>query len=247
MGFGNLSPRGKPLGAELQFGDVLRVSMLALAIVVGALVAARILGSDAAPESRRLQWILVAAAEAFGLLSAIYFVFVRGRGMRFAELGYVAAEPRMAMAGVAAGFVALPLAYAIFFLIRPIFGSETNVDVRRVMGGGDIGLIQAGTILLYVGFLVPIAEELFFRGILFRWLRQHFSFWPAALISSAIFGAAHFRAETMIIVGMLGVAMAWLYERSGSLVPAILMHQTYNSLTMMMTFAFIWSRGAGQG
>ncbi len=222
---------------------MLRASLLAIAFI-GTAILILSLVAGASTEARRLQLIMMAAAEAFGLLGAIYLVFIRSRRMSFSDLGYIVTEPRFALAGIAAGFGALPLAYAAFFLLQSIFGSDTNPDLQQIFGSAKLSAVQAGTILIYLGFLIPIAEELFFRGIVFRWLRQRWSFWPAAVVSSAIFGAAHVRIETSIIVGLLGILMAWLFERSKSLVPAILLHQTYNSLNLAVAFAFLWSHGA---
>ena len=101
--------------------------------------------------------------------------------------------------------------------------------------------------LLYGGFLVPLSEELLFRGLLFRWLRQRLDFWPAALISAAAFGLAHIRFDQMVVAGLLGLPLAWLYERSRSLAPAILMHQVYNSLVLMLTFAVVWLPAGREG
>src|SRR5262249_810056 len=107
--------------------------------------------------------------------------------------------------------------------------------------------IHAAAVLLYGGFLVPLIEELVFRGLLFRWLRQRFDFWPAAFISAATFGAAHIRIDQILIAGLLGLPFAWLYEKSRSLAPAMLMHQTYNSLVLMLTFAVVWLPPGSEG
>ena len=132
-------------------------------------------------------------------------------------------------------------------LLRPVFDQQSGVNLQQLFGGSDFTLIHAATILLYGGFLIPLAEEMIFRGLIFRWLRQRFDFWPAAFISAAAFGAAHIRPDQVIIAGLLGLALAWLYEKSRSLAPAILMHQTYNSLVLMMTFAVVWFPPQAQG
>lgn len=173
-------------------------------------------------------------------LGLIWFVFVKRRGMSFADLGYCVAPPAWAVRGVGLGFAALPAAFALYLLLRPILGAETSVDLREYFGGDAFTAVHAVTFLLYAGFLVPITEELLFRGLIFRWLRQHLAFWPSALIASVLFALAHQRLDQMIIVGLLGLPLAWLTEKSRSLVPAILMHQTYNSLTLMVTFAAVW-------
>jgi membrane protease YdiL (CAAX protease family) len=72
----------------------------------------------------------------------------------------------------------------------------------------------------------PVIEEVFFRGFLYRSLRNRLPILPAALIVGVIFGLAHTqyplleRPNQMIF----GVAMCLLYERTGSLLPGIAVH-----------------------
>ena len=241
----------RPSGGALP-GPRIHGRDLILAIVIGVglfWIASAILQSltagETAPAARINHLIALYGMWAFSLLGAAGLVFVRRRGMSFADLGYVAPTRLWAVRGVGCGFAALPAAFALYLLLRPLLGAETGADLRALFGGDAFTGIHAATILLYAGFLVPLAEELLFRGLLFRWLRQRLTFWPAALASAALFGLAHQRVDQMIIVGLLGLVLAWLTEKSRSLVPAILMHQSYNSLTLMVTFAAIWFQPEG--
>ncbi|MCW5771962.1 MAG: CPBP family intramembrane metalloprotease [Rhodospirillaceae bacterium] len=182
------------------------------------------------------------AAWSFAWLGAIWIVLVRRRGIGLPALGYVTPPQRWAMLGILLGFIALLAAFLIFMLLRPVLGDRPEVDLRQVFGD-EFTVVHAVALLLYAGVLVPIAEELVFRALIFRWLRERMDFRPAALVTAGIFGLMHQRIEQMVIAGLLGVVLAWLYERSRSLVPAILMHQTYNSLNLMLTFAVIWFGG----
>ncbi len=229
-------------------GDIVRAVLLGLALLGLAFLLIGELAAGASGGASRINFgIAWFAASAFAWLAAIWFVFVRGRGMSFADLGYTVPERKWAARGVAFGFLSPPLAIACAAILRPIFDIPPNPNLQQFFASGDFTAVHAATILLYGGFLVPIAEELVFRGLLFRWLRQRFDFWPAAFISAAAFGAAHLRADQAIIAGLLGLPMAWLYEKSRSLAPAILMHQTYNSLLLMLTFAVAWFPPTAQG
>jgi membrane protease YdiL (CAAX protease family) len=159
----------------------------------------------------------------------------------FADLGDTVPDRRWALMGVGAGFGALPLAFIVAALLRPALGSESVPSLQQYFGSGaDFTIFHAMTMLLYGGFLVPLTEELLFRGLVFRWLRQRLDFWPAAFVSAAVFGIAHGSADKAVIAGLLGLPLAWLFEKSRSLAPAILLHQTYNSLALLLTFAAIW-------
>ncbi len=93
--------------------------------------------------------------------------------------------------------------------------------------------------ILVVG-LAPISEELFFRGFLFGGLRGRLSFWPAALISGVFFGLIHLLGGTLAVIPPLaafGVLLAWLYERTGSIGPPILMHALQNAIAFTITIS----------
>lgn len=232
-------------------GPPLRGSDVLLAVAIGAslfwlgLSLVRELAAGSTSPGARINYMLgFFAAWVFAWLAAIWLVFVRRRGMSFADLGYVVPSPVWAARGVLCGFGALPAAFALHMVLSDLLAAQERADLRELFGGDSFTGIHAAALLLYAGFLVPIVEELLFRGLLFRWLRQRLDFWPAAVISSALFGLAHQRIDQMIIVGLLGLPLAWLYERSKTLVPAILMHQTYNSLMLMVTFALVWFQPA---
>jgi membrane protease YdiL (CAAX protease family) len=228
-----------PSWPPLHGGDILRTILIGFGLFFGMnFVLAHIVAT--AGGGRVNAQIASFAAWTFSWLAAIWFVFVRGRGLSFADLGYTIVDRRWALMGIGAGFGALPLAFVLVAILRPALGSDTAPSVEDFTGGGDFTVFHALTMLLYGGFVVPLTEELFFRGLVFRWLRQRLDFWPAAFVSAAVFGVAHGSADKAVISGLLGLALAWLFERSRSLAPAILLHQTFNSLALMLTFAVIW-------
>jgi membrane protease YdiL (CAAX protease family) len=81
---------------------------------------------------------------------------------------------------------------------------------------------------------VPLAEELFFRGVLFSWLRSRWN-WPLAATASAVpFALLHIEgphaALLVFVVFLTGVAAAWLFERTGSFVAPVLFHAGNNTV-----------------
>jgi len=84
-------------------------------------------------------------------------------------------------------------------------------------------------------FVAPVAEELFFRGILFRSIRDRRGFWLGALVSGLIFGLAHYEAaawqDTVLLQSIMvftGVALAYIYERRGNLLANVTAHMVFN-------------------
>ncbi|NOS81891.1 MAG: CPBP family intramembrane metalloprotease [Nitrospira sp.] len=95
------------------------------------------------------------------------------------------------------------------------------------------------SLLEYVVF-APLFEELAFRGLLFAILRRKFSFLPAALISAGVFGIAHgYGWVGLLSVCWSGVLWAWIYEKTGSLLPGILAHAINNLLVCLAVMALL--------
>ncbi len=109
----------------------------------------------------------------------------------------------------------------------------------------DADLVWASpsmTTLSLVEYVVfaPLFEELAFRGLLFAILRRKFSFLPAALISAGIFGVAHgYGLVGLLSVCWSGLLWAWIYEKTGSLLPGILAHAINNLLVCLAVMALL--------
>ena len=72
----------------------------------------------------------------------------------------------------------------------------------------------------------PVAEEVFFRGFLYRCLRNRFSIVPACLVVAVMFGLVHtqYPLAGKLAVASFSVITCLLYERTGSLLPGIAIH-----------------------
>lgn len=91
--------------------------------------------------------------------------------------------------------------------------------------------------LLCLGILIPVCEEMVFRGLMFRRLRQANSFRAAALYSSLVFGFFHMNMVQMIYGFILGFTFCYLYEKYGSVKAPVLAHISSNVLSVLLTKA----------
>lgn len=99
--------------------------------------------------------------------------------------------------------------------------------------------LTAISLVEYVAF-APVFEELAFRGLLFAILRRKFRFLPAALISASVFAIAHgYGLVGFISVLWSGLLWAWIYEKTGSLLPGILAHAVNNLLVCLSVMALL--------
>jgi membrane protease YdiL (CAAX protease family) len=78
----------------------------------------------------------------------------------------------------------------------------------------------------------PLGEEAFFRGFLYKSLRNRLSVWPAAVVSALVFGAVHYAGPGFLVLipglFLVGIGLALVYERRQSLLASAAAHATFN-------------------
>lgn len=76
--------------------------------------------------------------------------------------------------------------------------------------------------------VAPLGEELFFRGLVLRGFLGRYSIAKAVWASAVLFAIFHLNRWQIVMALPLGLAFAWLFLRTGSLVPGIIAHATVN-------------------
>ena len=139
------------------------------------------------------------------------------------------------------GFGIALLALFLYYLAAGLFSvlvfEPEQDDIAGELGVDDPNLLIAIAAVFLIAVVAPISEELFFRGMVFSGLRLRFTLWPAAVISGVIFGLPHVLTGPLAVVPLsaLGVMLAWLYERTGSLWPCVFVHVINNGLALTLT------------
>lgn len=106
----------------------------------------------------------------------------------------------------------------------------------------DIGFNQLVTnwqfILTFVSLVVvaPIAEELIFRGYLLGKLLRHVPVWLAIVLSAALFAVAHGQFNVALDTFALGIVLAFVRVKSGSVWPSVLIHAIKNAVAFYLLF-----------
>lgn len=97
-------------------------------------------------------------------------------------------------------------------------------------------------LLICQGILVPIGEEMMFRGVLYRRCREQMGFWGAAFSVSCFFAFVHGSVTQLLYTLVLGLFLAYFYEKFGSLKAAVLLHMLVNTVAILITKtgALVW-------
>ncbi len=95
----------------------------------------------------------------------------------------------------------------------------------------------------WVGFLAivivgPVMEELLFRGWIMRVLLERTTPTKAIIYSALIFGLIHMNPVQILYAGLIGLVLGWLYYKTGSLIPSIVMHIVANGTSFVLSIMF---------
>ncbi|WP_122642002.1 CPBP family intramembrane glutamic endopeptidase [Luxibacter massiliensis] len=86
-----------------------------------------------------------------------------------------------------------------------------------------------------LGVIIPVTEELMFRGILFRRFREQNSPMKAALLAALLFSISHGNMVQFIYTFVLGVFLGYTYEKFGSFKAPVVLHIVVNMISLILT------------
>ncbi len=91
---------------------------------------------------------------------------------------------------------------------------------------------------VFVAVVGPVIEEIFFRGFTYKALRTRYGIKWGIIGSAAIFAALHMNFMAFFPIFVLGVFLAYIYEKTGSLVPCMTVHMLHNLIMVGLTLGF---------
>lgn len=170
--------------------------------------------------------VLITVWELVLILPAWWFA-VRKYGVGWKSLGLTPFKADTLAVGC--GLMLVSFGFNLFYnLFLMLFGLRAQMDLTVLFEQ------TASPWLLLLGGVViaPLAEEIFFRGFLFAGLRKRHGWKRAALVSAGLFAVLHLQPLTFLPIFLLGLVFAYLYHRSESIWPAVIMHMLTNGMSL---------------
>jgi len=222
-------------------GSRVRVGAVVVGLTVLATVLSGVLAVPAVLLGPTLGTLVLAVtlAELGYALTAVGFVGLSGRGLAWLDLRRLV-DARRFLLYVVGGAVVL------FAFRSAVLAGAAALEVpfappRLTDTGFDTRAFALALIPLSL-FVVAPCEELFFRGVLQRYLGETVSTTGAILGAGTLFGLVHLpsylsysplgAAVSLFVVFVVGLGFGYLYERTGSLWVAVGVHGVYNALIM---------------
>lgn len=178
---------------------------------------------------------IIAATAMSGVFAATGIAFSVVRFQEpFSSLGFVKTSGfKPYLFAVAMWIVGLSV---LMFWVQALvwFGIDVLVPpdtAKQALDEADGNIVA--TILL-AGIIGPMAEEIFFRGFVLPGLVKKFGIIWALVISSVLFGLFHIDPGAIVPTFALGLALGWVYIKTGSIWPAIFAHGLHNTVAVLI-------------
>ena len=168
-----------------------------------------------------LKWTIVLG---YMLIAILFF------GKRYVELSFGRIERRMVWPVIGMSVLIAASQAFVLFSALSLFGTDflyqgEDLERRQQLFSGIAGA-------LYCCVMGPIIEEIGFRGIfLGGLLKTRCRPWIAILISAVVCALFHGFGAQFVTALLFGILVGWLYWRTGSIIPSIIIHIANNSLT----------------
>ncbi len=175
---------------------------------------------------------------AVGICLVVWFAGVRLAPLPLSALGIV--RPRTSwsvtalLAAAALGFSILTTFAYGFVIDRLGLDALIPPEIRTEALFRGIAVLLTFQALALV---TPISEEILFRGFVLRGLLNQIGAEPAVVSTALVFSALHFDVGTVIPIFFTGLALGWLYVKTGSLWPSIVAHAGQNTLALLVVWA----------
>jgi uncharacterized protein len=135
--------------------------------------------------------------------------------------------------GVGGYLAALPLVVGVSLVNQRIWQGQggSNPILPIALEGKDA--LSIGIFFFTAAIAAPVFEEILFRGFLLPSLTRYVPMWWAIATSSLLFAVAHLSLSEVLPLTVLGMMLAFVYARSGSLLSSMLLHSLWNAGTLL--------------
>jgi uncharacterized protein len=223
----------KPWRAEavLLLGSGLLI-VLSMSVFASALMK----GKDAPPD---FVGFVVSTVVAQVLAVGLIHFFLRVHQMSWRDLLGLR-HPRLVsvvLSAVGLAVVAMLVTWGINYLIIKVITMiskppEQQIAVQVLENATHP--VERAVFALAAIVLAPFVEEILFRGILYPLVKQRGYPRLALWGSSLLFAAVHIHAATFVPLFVFGLILAWLYERTDTLLAPILTHSMFNTINFLL-------------
>lgn len=225
-----LSPRTRPpdeqvftsppwSSAEVWKGLALAMGLAFLGPFVWVFIAPRDLATEIAA--------FITLGEAIAV-PVVWFIGPKKHGASWTALGFRPARLQQFLFGCSL-LIAMFVFNYLFSLFLLLFDTSIQPGLNAMVADARFPLwLIAASVLV-----APISEEILFRGFVFGGFEAKYGWKKAAFFSALIFALLHFQPTAFLPLLVIGFLLCFLYYRTNSLWPAVLVHASMNLFAVL--------------
>lgn len=126
-------------------------------------------------------------------------------------------------------FLGLPVVISgVYNFIMWFF--DLNTDLYGLIGLQRVNILLVWTVIC---FIMPVLEEIIFRGIILNGLLRHYRVGTAIFMSAIIFSVVHLNIPQGITALITGLVFGWIYYRTKYFLLPVIGHIIVNSMAIL--------------
>ena len=169
------------------------------------------------------------------ILALVCFNIIRG--VTWKEFGIrIESLTKMLTYGVFGGIILLFVVVLAGLLMELIFPTEPSLQPFAEVVLGAAGYRDLIILLIIGAILVPIGEELYFRGMVYPVFKAKWGLAAGMVISGVFFSLLHADIFRFLPLLLGGIGLAYIYEKSNSLLACMLAHGLWNGIMIFLLY-----------
>jgi len=180
-----------------------------------------------------LSFSVLYGIQVFLMLGVVWFFAIFWRSASFKDLGI---RYYSIIKTIWYTFISLLAIFFISFLYVFIMNQLFNIEaptskIEELISNRSV---SANILLIVVALVAPFCEEIYFRGFLYSAFKKSWGVTTALFLSSLLFALAHMEMYSFIPLMTIGWIMAYIFEKTKSLLPVVFLHSVYNLVLILI-------------
>lgn len=180
-----------------------------------------------------ISFIILYGIQVILMLGTVWFFALHRRKARIRDLGLkyysIGKTVWYTFISLIAIFI---ISFIYVFVMSSVLGIEAPASKIEILIRNRS--LSNTILLIVVAFIGPVVEEVFFRGFLYSAFRKSWGVLPALFLSSVLFSVVHLQVYSFFPLFLIGWLLAYLFEKTRSLFPAIFLHAVYNLILILI-------------
>jgi|GEM_PF-5219853 len=171
-----------------------------------------------------------------------YFYGVKPRKISLSEIGFYPIRFKWwwILITIAIAVTALVVIYLVSTGSQKLFGKDIfeigRSKSHEVLFNDLMKYFPAWIVILGIGIIGPLGEEIIFRGAIYTWFRRYYNVSFSVISSAIIFAILHLNLPQIIVGIIIGCTLALVFEKTKSIWACFALHAIYNTSVVLIVY-----------